>query len=165
MTDRVEFHNSKPKLLGLFFATILMVGASYFCTRLPGAVPQAFGWFGVCFFGIGFVVIPARFFKSGPQVVIDGRGIEDRRTTMGLIVWEDVTELRVGKIQSTKMLSIEVREPEKYLSKLKPAYRLLAKGNPSVGFSEITIAFTGLSPSIDKAWPHVERIAAARREA
>lgn len=156
--DHLEFYNSKVKLVGLFGLTILMVGVSYFCTTLPGLVPQVFGWLGVCFFGLGLVIIPARFFRSRPEVVIDRRGIEDRRLGIGLIPWEDVIGVSVRAIRSSKFLSVEVSEPGKYLTRYKPWQRQMARANRALGFSEISIAFTGLSPSLAVAWKYIEQV-------
>jgi hypothetical protein len=147
---RLELEISKVRLIGLLGLTCVMVATSYFCTTLPQLTARIVGWAGVCFFSLGFVVVPKQLFKRGPQVVIDERGIEDRRAKLGLIEWIDVTSLTVGEIHAQKFLSIEVSNPQKYLERLSNAGRIAAQANRALGFSEITIGFSGLSHSADE---------------
>ena len=121
-----------------------------FCTTLPDLEPRILGWIGVCFFSIGFIVLPRQLFRPGPLVVIDDHGIEDRRTTLGLIDWADVVSLTVGHIRTQKFLCVEVADPQKYLNRFSAAGRIAAKANRGLGFPEITIAFSGLTHSTDQ---------------
>jgi hypothetical protein len=144
------------KVLGLFILAILMVGLSYFCTTLPNLKAQVAGWAGILFFGLGFIAFPVLLFRSGPQVIIDEKGIEDRRSRMGMIPWEDVREVWVGSVHSTRFLCVEVTENGKYLSKLPKHQRMLAEANVALGFPPITICFSGLSPSLDEVLEYIQ---------
>ncbi len=126
-----------------------MVGACYFCTTLPGLKSRVVGWIGVCFFGLGFFIIPRQLFRKGPQFVVDERGLEDRRSRLGLVEWVDILSLSVGEVRQQRFLCLHVVDPEKYLGRLSKAGRIAARANVSLGFSEITIAFSGLSRSTD----------------
>ena len=150
MSPRLEIHVSKPRTLGLLALTCLMVAMCFFCTTLPDLEPRILGWIGVCFFSIGFIVLPRQLFRPGPLVVIDDHGIEDRRTTLGLIDWADVVSLTVGHIRTQKFLCVEVADPQKYLNRFSAAGRIAAKANRGLGFPEITIAFSGLTHSTDQ---------------
>lgn len=160
--ERLEFHNSRLKLVGLLCLTILLVAAGYFCTTLPALLPRVIGWVGVCFFGLGFIVIPVSFFRSGAQVIIDLRGIEDRRMKIGVIPWEEIVEVRMARIESTKFLVLQLKEPRRYLDQMKPWQRKLAAANRAIGFSDISIGFVGLNPSIDDAWKHLRYICSTK---
>jgi hypothetical protein len=150
MTARLEIQVSKPRTLALIGLTCVMVAVCYFCTTLPDVTPRVVGWIGVCFFSLGFVVLPRQLLRAGPQVVIDERGLEDRRSKLGLVDWADVLSLSVGEIRKQKFLCIEVVDPKKYLDRLSTAGRLAAQANRALGFSEITIGFSGLSHSTDE---------------
>ena len=143
---------SRWKLMGLLGLTSLMVGMSYGCTRTPGLVPSLVGWSGVAFFGLGFVAFPIMLGRKGPVVVIDEAGIEDRRWKFGVIPWADVRSLSILTIQSTKLLGIDLVEPEKYLARLPRWQRSLASANAWLGFPAFAISFAGLSPGIKEVW-------------
>ena len=152
----MECRTSKAKLLGLFGLTCIMVGASYFCTTLPDPLPRVFGWIGVAFFGLGFVAFPVMFFRTGPQVVVDDQGIEDRRMKIGVIPWQDIRSLSIGSVNSAKFLCVDLVDPEKYLSRLPPWKRRLAAANEALGFSALSISFAGLSPGLNEVWAYVQ---------
>ncbi len=143
------------KTLGVAALAIVMVAASYFCTTLPGLKPQIFGWLGVFFFGLSLLLIPVRLIRGGVVVLIDDVGIEDRRTGIGTVPWEDIRALRIVKIKSTRLLCVDVTDPEKYMSILSPYKRLLAKSNIALGFSPVTIGFVGLTPSQREVWEYL----------
>jgi len=150
MSARLEIEVSKPRTLALIVLTCVMVAMCYFCTTLPELTPRIVGWFGVCFFSLGFVVLPRQLLRGGPQVIIDERGLEDRRSKLGLVDWADVVSLSVGEIKKQRFLCVEVVDPKKYLDRFSIAGRVAAQANRGLGFSEITIGFSGLSHSTDQ---------------
>ena len=152
----MECHTSKAKLLGLLGLTCAMVGASYFCTTLPDLAPRVFGWIGVAFFGLGFIAIPVMLFRTGPQIVINDEGIEDRRMKIGVILWDDIRSLSIGAVNSTKFLCVDVADPQKYLSRLPPWKRRLAAANGSLGFPPLSISCSGLSPGVEEVWAYLQ---------
>lgn len=158
----MECYPSKVKLLGLLGLTCALVGVSYFCTTLPGLIPQVVGWIGVGFFGLGFVAFPVMFFRTGPQVVINGEGIEDRRQKIGVIPWEDIRSLSIGSVNSAKFLCVELADAERYLSRLPRWTRPLAAANEALGFPALTISFSGLSPGLKEVWAYLHAPSAPR---
>jgi hypothetical protein len=116
---RLERKVSKSRLVGLLALMGVMVASSYFCTTLPDLIARIAGWVGLCFFSLGFAVLPKQFFKSGPQIVIDARGIEDRRSNLGLVEWADMVSFRVVALNSQKFLPIEVSNRKKYLERFR----------------------------------------------
>ncbi|MCI0595271.1 MAG: hypothetical protein L0Z48_01870 [candidate division Zixibacteria bacterium] len=152
----MECYPSKVKLLGLLALTCAMVSVSYFCTTLPGLIPRVFGWIGVGFFGLGFIALPVMFFRTGPQVVINDQGIEDRRQKIGVIRWEDIRSLSIGSVNSAKFLCIEVADPERYLSRMPRWWRWMRAANKALGFPALTIGFSGLSPGLKEVWAYLQ---------
>ncbi len=152
----MECYTSRVKLVGLLLLTVVMVGASYFCTTLDGFVPQVVGWIGVAFFGLGFVVFPVMFLRRGPQVVLSDEGFEDKRLKVGLIPWRDIRSVSVGSVNSAKFLCLELQDPDKYLSRLPRWKRSLARTNTALGFSAVTISFSGLSPGLKEVEAYLE---------
>jgi hypothetical protein len=144
----MECYTSRWKLLGLLGLTTTLVGACYFFTTMPERPTRFFGWFGVGFFGLGLLVFPFAFFRTGPQVIIDENGIEDRRWKLGVIPWEDIRSLSILEIQSTKMLAIDLVDPDKYLARLPKRSKWLASVNRALGLPTFAISFAGLTPGI-----------------
>lgn len=148
----MECYRSKHKLLGFLILTIIMVGGSTFCTTLPDSALRLIGWIGVVFFGLGFVVIPAMYLRKGPQVIINETGIEDFRLGVGMIRWDDIGSFSIDSVYSSRLLCIEVKNPQAYLSRMPIWKRALTKVNRSMGYSRFTISFSGLTPGLDDVW-------------
>jgi hypothetical protein len=152
----MECYQSKVKLVGLLVLTCVMVGVCYYCTTLPKLMPQVVGWLGIAFFGLGFIAVPRMLFRTGPQVVINDEGIDDRRMKCGVIRWEDIRSLSLGSVNGSKFLCIEVADPEKYLSRLPRWQRSLAPVQEAMGFAGLTIGFVGLTPGIKEVWAYLQ---------
>ena len=150
MKPRLELYVSQTRTVGLLLLTCVMVGGSYFCTTLPPLTAKIAGWAGVAFFSLGFIAIPRQLMRTGPQFVIDERGLEDRRSPLALIEWCDIVGFSVGKIHGQKFLCIDVSDEAKYLARLSTVGRTAAKANEGLGFSPISIGFSGLSKSTDE---------------
>jgi hypothetical protein len=151
----MECYPSKVKLLGLLGLTCALVGMSSFLTTMPDLLSRVVGWIGVAFFGLGFIAFPAMFFRTGPQVVINDKGIEDRRMKIGVIPWEDIRSLSIRSVESTKFLCVELFEPERYLSRLPRWTRPVRVASKALGLPALTIGFSGLSPGLKEVWAYL----------
>lgn len=151
----MECRPSRVKLLGLLGLTGLMVAMSYSLTTLHDVLSRSVGWVALVFFGLCLIAEGVMFFRTGPQVIINDEGIEDRRMKIGVIRWEDILSLRIDKVESTKFLCIELVDPEKYLSRLPQRGRWLVTVAERMGFPGVTIAFVGLSPGIQEVWAYL----------
>jgi hypothetical protein len=155
--DRLECHVSPAKSLGLVLLAILMTSAGYFCTTLADPAAVVFGWIGVAFFGLAGLAAIAQLFRKGPQLVFSEDGIEDRRWGVGPIPWAEVVAVWIGSVESSKFLCVQVLDPEPYLQSMPFHRRWLARRNPALGFAPISLAFMGLSPSIEVVWEYLCR--------
>ncbi|MBN2716536.1 MAG: hypothetical protein JXX14_11835 [Deltaproteobacteria bacterium] len=142
----MKCYESKLKLIGLMGLGLLLIAGSVFCTMLPNWTAQIAGWVGAVFFSLCFIAIPMRFFRKGPQVIIDENGIEDKRLKIGVIEWRHIDRISEGDIHGTKFLCLHLTDPEIYLQKLPTWKRRLTKSNNAVGFPEFSLSFVGLSP-------------------
>ena len=152
----MECYPSKLKLLGLLCLTCVMVSVFYFLTTQPDLISRVVGWIGVSFFGLGFIALPVMFFRTGPQVVINDEGIEDRRMKIGIIRWEDIRSLSLGSVKSAKFLCVEVADPETHFARLPRWSRALTAASEALGFSALTIGFSGLSPGLKEVWAYLQ---------
>ncbi len=155
---RLECRPSKWKVVALLLLTCIMVSASYLCTTLPGTQSKVVGWLGVAFFGLGFIAFPKLLLSgSSPRVVIDAAGIYDKRLGVGTIEWADITQVSIVQVQATKLLCIEVRDVDKYLSRRASLGATVAHTNPAFGSAPLTIGFVGLTPGADAVCAYIER--------
>lgn len=161
---RLECYPSCWKTLGLIPAGCLMVGVCYFCASRANLFMAFVGWLGVAFFGYGLIVLVVRTFRGEPEVLVSSEGILDRKNRFGFIPWTEVESVHVGEISGTRMLCVELIDPESHLSRPSPWHRWLAGASNTLGLSTVTIGFVGLSPGLDDALLLVERHAGLVRQ-
>ncbi len=151
----MECYTSRPKILLQFLVAMCFVIGGYVLTTQPGLLHRVIGWVTIVFFGACGAIFPILFLRTGPQVIINDAGIEDRRWKLGVIPWSDVRLLSVFSIQSSKFLGIELVDPDKYLSRLPSWQRRLAVANRLLGAPEFCISFSGLTPGLRKVVEHL----------
>ena len=73
------------------------------------------------FFGATGIYGIVKLFDKKIGLIIDSDGITDNSnaSSIGLIEWNDITEIRTKQIMSTKFLLIDIVKPEKYIGKAK----------------------------------------------
>ena len=79
------------------------------------------GFVAIVFFGMsGFYGIKKLLDKK-VGLIIDSSGITDNSnaSSIGLIEWNDILDIRTEQIMSTKFLLIDIENPEKYIGKAK----------------------------------------------
>ena len=153
----MECRTNLAKHVGLLLAALLLLAACYVCAFLHvGLIATVAGWFGFVFFGLAFLKILWDLLHPATKVIINDDGIEDRRWRVGVVPWEEITEIDLRRIGSAKFLCIEVRDPDKYVGRMSGIHRFFVWANGLLGCPPITIAFTGLSPSIEEAWKYIE---------
>jgi hypothetical protein len=152
----MECFTSRSKLLGYLVLTCIMVGGAYFCTTLPDSVANIFGWIGIAFFGLGFIISPIRFLRWGAVIVINEFGIEDRRWGTGVIPWEDIESMSIYSVENCACLQLWVKDPAKYVTRMSWWNRKISDFNKSSGFSPIQLDFVAVSPGIDEAIRYIK---------
>lgn len=152
-----EIGYSKPRAVGLFALTALMVGLALWCTRLPDAMIRAVGWFGAAFFSLGFPATAKMLWTSGPVLRLTAEGFEDRRTPLGVIPWSAIRDAWIGQVYGQPLVSLELFDPDPFLAKLSPMARSVALSSKAMGFSPVTLSTVGLTISA------VELVDAVRR--
>ena len=137
MNNRIEIQLSKKKIILLLIASIGFV----ICGIMFVYDPQNFvseyliryrmfnnpemiriiGFVAIVFFGMsGFYGIKKLLDKK-VGLIIDSSGITDNSnaSSIGLIEWNDILDIRTEQIMSTKFLLIDIENPEKYIGKAK----------------------------------------------
>jgi len=162
MTDKIEIPLSKTKiLLPLIGATVFVVLGTLFIMnpeqfkslifRNPKTIRIA-GIAAFVFFGICLVFIAKILFSNKVGLTIDQNGITDNSnaTSIGLIEWDDITDIGTVQVASTKNLMLETDKPEKYIERAKNGIAKRAmKANHKMYGSPLSIISNSLKIKYD----------------
>ena len=135
--DKVEIQLSKTKLLLGIVGSILFVLLGFYLftlelqIRYNPILVKIIGVSSILFFGATGIYGIKKMFDKTIGLTIDENGILDNTnaSSVGLIKWSDITEIKTKQISSTKFLLIYTKKPERYLDKVKGFKRKLMEGN------------------------------------
>lgn len=84
-------------------------------------VIKTVGIISILFFGATGIYGLQKIFDKRVGLIIDENGITDNTnaTSIGLIEWADITEIKTYQVMSTKSLLIKVNNAEKYIGRSK----------------------------------------------
>ena len=165
MSDRIEIPLSKKKILLLLFATIAFVACGIWIATNPEMfIPNIFritnpeiirigGIAGILFFGAGGIYGIKKLFDKKFGLIIDANGITDNSnaSSIGLIEWNDISEIRTKQVMSTKFLLIDIVNPEKYIAKAKNGIQAkLMKANMNIYETPLSITSNTLKYDFGK---------------
>ena len=88
-------------------------------------VVKGVGILAILFFGATGIFGFRKLFDKKVGLIIDSNGITDNSnaSSVGLIEWNDITDIITKQVMSTKFLLINVNDPEKYIGKTKNAMK------------------------------------------
>ena len=107
-------------------------------------------------FGAMTLVFVTRLFYTEPQVIINLKGIEDKRLNSGLIAWNEVGVIFLAEVRYAQWLNLTLDSPEKYYRQLPKFQLFLRKINGQQGINNFRVRFTDLDTPIDEAWDFIE---------
>ena len=115
MNSEIKIPLNKFKISLLTFGSILFVIAGYFMLW------NFIGIIAIIFFGATGIYGLTKLFDSKTGLKIDSSGITDNTnaTSIGLIKWKDIYQIRSQQVASEKFIMIDLIDPEKYLDKVK----------------------------------------------
>ena len=133
MNNKIEIPLSKKKIILLLLAAIAFVaGGIWIATNPERFIPNIFritnseiirigGIVGILFFGAAGIYGIKKLFDKKVGLIIDSNGITDNSnaSSIGLIEWNDISDIRTKQVMSTKFLLIDIVNPEKYIGKAK----------------------------------------------
>jgi hypothetical protein len=137
--NKIEIALSKTKLLlGIGGSILFVVLGLYFImtladqqTRFNPTNVKGFGIASILFFGAAGIYRIKKMFDITIGLTIDENGIFDNTnaSSVGLIKWTDITEIKTEQVASTKFLLIYTANPDFYLSKVGGFKKRLMEGN------------------------------------
>jgi hypothetical protein len=111
-------------------------------------------------FGIAIGIFGVRkLFDQQPGLVFTAAGIVDNSSGVaaGFIPWADITGFTVYQIHRTRMLVVQVRDVERYISRGNPVKRTLNRANAKMVGSPISIASSSLRINFNELLALAER--------
>ncbi len=161
--ERIEIYSSKKKSLLLLLGSIAFVALGVWllleADNLTGwraknpIFTRGIGITSIIFFGFGIFVGVKRLIKSEIALIIDSKGlnVNPKKSLTEFLKWSDIKGFEEIKIQSTRIVIIEVENPEYWLDKETSGFRRkLMQFNINNYNSPFNIASTGLDISSDK---------------
>jgi hypothetical protein len=78
------------------------------------------------------------------RVVIDDMGIRDSNLPVGVIGWSDIKGATVQTIGGTKVVGLELRDPERVIRRLPAGRQFIARKAHEAGLPGVYIALNGI---------------------
>jgi hypothetical protein len=141
VSERIVLHTSPGhqyrKLAGC--VALLGVGGGL----LAAGVVRWLGW-ALVLVGGGFALVILRALgEETERIVIDDAGIRDSALPVGAIGWDEVRGAEVRQIGSAKIVALDVRDPERFLRRLPPARRFIARKALEAGLPYLYLTLVG----------------------
>lgn len=142
-------------ILGVLF----LIYPEYFTSRICQSllVIKIAGVLSVLFFGTFFIIVlRAVLIGKSIGLKINKQGIVDHSTfvSVGLILWEDIVEIRRNTGNATKYLLIDVKNSDEYIRRHGKFKSRILKANKSACGTPITLSSHLLSCN----FTHLERV-------
>lgn len=151
---KIEMPLSKTKLPLGIGGSILFVVLGYYLfttiaeqqTRFNPTIVKGVGIAGILFFGATLMHGIKKMFDKTIGLTIDENGIFDNTnaSSVGLIKWTDISDIKTEQVASTKFLLIYTTNPDFYLEKVKGFKRKLMEGNNKMYGTPLSITSTTL---------------------
>ena len=135
----VELHSS-PAKSGFMLAGCIAFVIGSFLMILHVREMFFVGWLGVVFFGFALVKIVQRLGEKGPQVILDDRGVYDKRSIGFVIPWSQIRYVGVTK----QFVALHLVDEQPYLDQYTPAKRFFAQMNTYLGYPHFVVNLAGL---------------------
>jgi len=152
--NKIEIPLSKTKiLLAVAGSMLFVVLGIYFITTMADqqtllnpTLVKGIGFASIFFFGTTGVYGIKKMFDTQVGLTIDDHGIVDNTnaTSIGLIEWDQITEIRTEKVMSTKFLLIFTKDPNRILEKVSGVRRKLMFANMKMYGTPLSITSTTL---------------------
>ena len=157
--NKIEIPNGKTKLLFGIAGSILFVVIGFYLFTTTAELQIRFniilekgaGLAGILFFGATGIYGIKKLFDKSIGLIIDEYGIIDNSnvSSIGLIKWSDIIEIRTEQVMSTKFLLIFTKEPKRILEKVSGMERKLMASNMKMYGTPLSITSTTLKYNFD----------------
>ena len=141
MNNKIEIPLSKKKIILLLLASIGFVVFGILFVYDPQIFVSEYrvrfkifnnpemiriiGIVATLFFGMAGIYGIKKLFDKNVGLIVDSNGITDNSnaSSIGIIEWSDISNIRTKQVMSTKFLLIDIVNPEKYIGKAKNGFQ------------------------------------------
>jgi hypothetical protein len=139
--EKIEIPISKTKIAFILIGALIFVILGVFFLLAPDMftttifynrhIIRVVGIAAVLFFGAVGIYGFRKLFDKSVGLTIDDNGITDNSnaSSVGLINWSDILEIKTKQVMSTSFLLIFVNNPDKYMERVSGFKRKLMNGN------------------------------------
>ncbi|MDD5150649.1 MAG: hypothetical protein PHC28_09220 [Flavobacterium sp.] len=137
--ESLEIPINKTKVISTIFIAILFIVLGFWFvfsfatmqTKFNPLLIQILGIASILFFGLALIFTIPKYFDKSPGLIFTNKGIVDNTngTSVGLIKWKDITEIKVIEIWKTKAILLETNQSEKYIAKANPNQAKIMRAN------------------------------------
>ncbi|MCY2686784.1 STM3941 family protein [Salinimicrobium sp. TH3] len=175
MIEKIEIPLSKKKIIFLLGGgVILIAGGIWLAANPENFIPNLFritdpdfirfwGIAGIVFFGLALIFGIKKLFDKRSGLIIDQEGITDNSnaSSIGLIKWADITDIRTEQVMSTKFFLIDVKNPEYYIENSNSRLKMkLLRANMSSYGTPLSITLS----TLDYDFHRLEKLIKESRE-
>src|SRR5689334_20773562 len=170
--ERIEIKLSKIKSILTFFGSVAFVLVSFWLigyadqqdSYTPTFVKGA-GYIGLIFFGLCALYIFYKLFDTKPGLVIDDNGILDNSSVASghIIKWDKIVGLRIGQVNSTKFILIDLVDPDEFMQEIKGIKKTLMWGTYKMYGTPTSIANTTLNCDFDELYNLIDKRLQSKR--
>lgn len=138
-SESLEIAIDKSKVIFTILASVLFIVLGFwfvlsFATmqsRYSPLLIQIVGIVSILFFGLALFFTIPKYFDKNPSFIVTNKGIVDNTngTSVGLIEWDDIIEIKVIEIWKTKAILLETNQSEKYIAKANPSQAKIMRAN------------------------------------
>ena len=165
MIEKTEIPVGKKKIVVILIGGLTLVAGGLWLALNPeNFIPNIFrirnpdvirfwGIVGTLFFGLALAFEIKKLFDKRPGLIIDENGITDNSnaSSIGLIKWTDITEVKTEQVMSTKFFLVYVKNPDEYIEKPKSRIkRKLLQANMNKYGTPLSITSNTLSWDFDR---------------
>lgn len=138
-SESLEIAIDKTKVIIAILASILFLVLGFWFviffatmqTRYSPLLIQILGITSILFFGVALFFTVPKYFDKNPGLIFTNKGIVDNTngTSVGLIEWNDITEIKIIEIWKTKAILLLTDKPEKYIEKASVSQAKMMQAN------------------------------------
>jgi predicted membrane channel-forming protein YqfA (hemolysin III family) len=128
MKNTLEFYISKRQILTLILFGIALVLLGLFCIKSPSSVISSIGCITILIGVIGIMIGGYHFVIRNPRLILSDRGVEDKRITKKIILWDEITTAVITEEKGQKSLQVKFKTGVKR-DRFKLLYRISGKKN------------------------------------
>lgn len=154
---------SKTKIILILFLSLIFIGAGFWFVSMDAATIESnrrfndplfvhgLGWVTTVFGSLASIFSIKKLFDKKPGLILNSTGIIDNSSAVsaGLIPWSDVADFGIYEVHRQKMLTVLLKNPDKYIEIGNSMRKTLNRANFKLCGSPIAITSNSLKINFD----------------